>query len=453
MPGTRDPAPNGREFEAQMAITTEKPDITAKNYLTVGPGEYPCGNNLYLIVAPSGGRRWSFRWQRNGLVKKMGFGSAKHVKPSNAKTKALDALRQIANEIDPRESRDEKRRAEGARLFGEFADEWRQTYETGLKHKNARAKLKRIVEVITLPLHKMRLGEITTAHIITVLDSVQDRVEVQRATRRRIKQIMDAAIALDQRSKNNPADLKSRLEPVMGRARKRGKVRGKHKGIHYNDLPTLMQTLAGISDQSARAIELVVYTVARTQEVRLMRWDHLDLEKGLWNLEWDAEDGDKTKNERLKRTPLTVQALAYLREAHESRICDFVFPGRDLKSPMSNNTMLKHLKEITDDETLTVHGFRSTFRSWAQDETEFDRETVEHCMHHILGDAAEQAYKDGEALKKRRKVLQAFADYATRPPAKVVAHEARIRQTGRLIPPAGCSRPAGFPEAIRDRRA
>ncbi len=138
-----------------MQLRTEKPNITAKNYLTVGPGEYPCGNNLYLIVTPSGGRRWAFRYQRNGGVKKMGLGSAKPagLKLSEAKDKAIDALRLLAKGTDPREHRDDQKRREGSRLFGEFAEEWRQTYETGLKHKAARNKLKRIVQVITKPLH------------------------------------------------------------------------------------------------------------------------------------------------------------------------------------------------------------------------------------------------------------------------------------------------------------
>jgi integrase len=79
-------------------------------------------------------------------------------------------------------------------------------------------------------------------------------------------------------------------------------------------------------------------------------------------------------------------------------------------------TMLKHLKQITGDETLTVHGFRTTFRTWAQEETDFEEEIVEHCLHHITGDDAEKAYKRGEALRKRRIVMQAFSDFATRPP-------------------------------------
>jgi integrase len=405
----------GREFESPWSLERSKPEITAKNYLSVGPGEYPCGNNLYLIVTPSGGRRWAFRYQRNGIVKKMGFGSAKEtgLKLSEAKDKAIDALRLLVRGTDPRQHRDdEKRRIQGSRLFGEFAEEWRQTYESGLKHKAARNKLKRIVQVICKPLHKLRLDEIETEHIIAVLRKVWHQREISRDTRQRIKKILDAAISLNLRPKHNPADWDSRLKPIMPKQRKRGTVRGSHKAMDYHDLPAFMQKLATNSDQSARALEVAILTFARTIEVQNMRWSQLDLESGLWKL--GTLD---TKNERLKRTPLPRQTLVYLREAYESRVSDaFVFLGRSLALPISNMTMLKHLKQITGDETLTVHGFRTTFRTWAQEETDFEEEIVEHCLHHITGDDAEKAYKRGEALRKRRIVMQAFADFATRPP-------------------------------------
>jgi integrase len=88
---------------------------------------------------------------------------------------------------------------------------------------------------------------------------------------------------------------------------------------------------------------------------------------------------------------------------------------------MSNNTMLKALKELSGDQTVTVHGLRGTFRTWAQDETDFEEEIVEHCMHHITGDDAEKAYKHGQAMRKRRVVLQAWADFATKRRAKLIA--------------------------------
>jgi integrase len=111
------------------------------------------------------------------------------------------------------------------------------------------------------------------------------------------------------------------------------------------------------------------------------------------------------------------QTLVCPREADKSRVSDeFVFLGRSLAQPISDMTMLKHLKQITGDETLTVHGFRTTFRTWAQEETDYEEEIVEHCLRHIAGDDAEKAYRRGEALRKRRIVMQAFADFATLPP-------------------------------------
>lgn len=400
----------------RSTLRPTKEEITAKNYLTVKPGEYPCGNNLYLEVSKTGGRRWFFRYQRNGIVKKMGCGSAKQGKVSltDAKKKALDYLRLLANDVDPMGDRDEKRRAGGTPLFGEFAEEWRKTYETGLKHKAGRNKLKRIVEVICKPLHKLPLDEIETAHIVSVLKSVWHLREISRDTRQRLAQIMNVAIAHKLR-KDNPADWDTRLKPIMPKQRKRGSVRGNHKALAHENLPAFMQKLAAVQDQSARALEITILTIARTIEVQNLKWTQIDLEAGLW----DLTQGE-LKNERAKRTPLPRQALAYLRDAHESRISDFVFPGRSLKKPMSNMTMLKHLKEVTGDSTLTVHGFRTTFRTWAQEETDFSEEIVEHCLHHITGDDAEKAYKRGEALKKRRVVMQAFADYATKPPGKVL---------------------------------
>lgn len=200
--------------------------------------------------------------------------------------------------------------------------------------------------------------------------------------------------------------------------------------MSYQDVPAFMHKLSSIEDQSARAIEITLLTVARTHEIQNMRWSQLDLDRAQWDIAGvgtetaapgETEGGTGTENIYDKRTPLPRQALAILREMYETRINDYVFPGRDLDGPMSNNTMLKALKEISGDQTLTVHGLRGTFRTWAQDETDFEEEIVEHCMHHITGDDAEKAYKHGQALRKRRIVLQAWADFATKPRAKLIA--------------------------------
>jgi integrase len=416
-----------------MKIRTEpsrKIPIHAKNYLTVGPGDYPCGDNLYLIVAPSGGRRWLFRYQRKGTKDSMGLGSAKDVTLGDARKKALDHRRTLANGGDPKEVRDEARRAEASPLFGPYATAWRETYEKSLKHVSSRNKLKNQIDVHCKPLHKMRMDEITTDHIIKlVLDPIRHKVETCRDVRQRLQKIFKVAIG-DELRKDNPADYETRIEPRMGKAPKRGRIRGHHKAISHQDVPAFMQKLATVADQSARAIEITALTVARTHEILNMRWSQLDLDYGLWDIvgagvemaaPGETEGGTGTKNYFNKRTPLSRQALAILRDMYERRINDHVFPGRDLDGPMSNNTMLKALKEISGDPSLTVHGLRGTFRTWAQEETDFEVEIVEHCMHHITGDDAEKAYKHGQALKKQRVVLQAWADFATKLQAKLIA--------------------------------
>jgi integrase len=397
--------------------TPVKPVASAKNYRSpsLPAGEYPCGNNLYLVVSPTGSRRWRFIFTIAKVKDSMGLGSASDVTWQEAKDTANDAKRLVAKGTNPRLDRDEKARAEGSELFYPFARKWADTIKTGLKGRASKAKLDRIVDVVTKPLHKMSLQDIDTPHIVPVLQSVWHLREASRDTRQRIKVIFDAAIAMGVRSKANPADWDTRLKPIMAKQKKRGKVRGSHKSLPYDELPALMQTLAGINTQSARALEVTILTLVRTIETRNMQWSQLDLDTGIWTLNFDD-----TKNDRAKRTPLPTQTLAYLREAYQERINDYVFPGRDLNGPISENTMLKMIKEITADSKMTVHGFRSSFRTWVQDEeTGIDRETAEHCMHHILGDAAELAYKSGEALKKRRAAMQKFADFATRPPATV----------------------------------
>ena len=407
-----------------------KVSINAKNYLSVGPGDYACGDNLYLIVVPSGGRRWLFRYQRKGIKDSMGLGSAKDVTLGDARKKALDHRRTLANGGDPKEIRDEARRAEACPLFGPYATAWRETYEKSLKHVSSRNKLKHQIDVHCKPLHKMRMDEITTDHIIKlVLDPIRHKVETCRDVRQRLQKIFKVAIG-DGLRKDNPADYETRIEPRMGKAPKRGRVRGHHKAMSYQDVPAFMLKLTVVADQSARAVEITLLTVARTHEILNMRWSQLDLDRGQWDIAGagtetaapgETEGGTGTKNIYDKRTPLPRQALAILREMYEKRISDYVFSGRDLDGPISNNTMLKALKEISGDPSLTVHGLRGTFRTWAQEETDFEEEIVEHCMHHITGDDAEKAYKHGQALKKRRVVLQAWADFATKRQAKLIA--------------------------------
>src|SRR5258707_13176429 len=170
-----------------MKIRTKrngKIGINAKNYLTVGPGDYPCGDNLYLIVAPAAGRRWLFAYQRKAIKDSMGLGSARDVTFGDAKKKALDHRRTLANGGDPKEVRDQARRAEACPLFGPYATAWRETYEKGLKHLSSRNKLNHQIDVLCKPLQKIPMYEITTVQIINqVLDPHRHKIKPTRDVR------------------------------------------------------------------------------------------------------------------------------------------------------------------------------------------------------------------------------------------------------------------------------
>jgi integrase len=275
---------------------SKKPAVTSKNYLTVPPGDYPCGNNLYLIVAPTGARRWLFVFQRDGIKDKMGFGSANDVTLKEATDKAIDARRLLAKGINPKDQRDDERRAAtGCQLFGPYATAWRETYDKSLKHKSSRAKLKNQIDNHCAALHKLRMDEISTDHIIKlVLDPIRGKAETARDIRQRLSLIFKAAIADDLR-KDNPADYETQLHPKMGKAPKRGKVRGKHKAMSHHALPAFMAKVAACPDLSARAIEITVLAVARTAEILNMKWSDIDLETTIWTIDTTgirADDSD-----------------------------------------------------------------------------------------------------------------------------------------------------------------
>ena len=221
--------------------------------------------------------------------------------------------------------------------FFPFADDWRKRMKAGLRHPKSQQKLDNIIDNHFKPLHDLWLDEITSVHTIACLDNIWDRREISRDARQRLKRILSAAKSKGHRKGDNPADWEEALRDNMPKQRKRGSVRGSHKGAEHTDLPALFAKLAAIDDDSARAIEVCILCIVRTKDIMEMEWNHIDLKNGLWSVA-----GAQTKNECVRRTPLPRQALDILRTRHAERLNSrFVFPGRDLVGPISNNTMLK----------------------------------------------------------------------------------------------------------------
>jgi integrase len=163
--------------------------------------------------------------------------------------------------------------------------------------------------------------------------------------------------------------------------------------------------LREIDTAAARALEFLILTAARTGEVLGARWPEIDLGSKVW-----AIPADRMKAGRGHRIPLCGRAVEILEKLAQAKISEFIFPGRRVGKPLSHVAMAKVIARMGVKEA-TVHGFRSAFRDWAGNETHFAREVAEAALAHVVGDAAEQAYRRSDALEKRRELMESWAHY------------------------------------------
>jgi integrase len=391
--------------------------LNPKQIDSLPPGTYGDGNNLYLAVKDGGTPAYMLRYSWQGRPEKMGLGPTREVTLAEARDKAIDANRLIAKGINPRDDRDEKRYAEDPVLFGKFAEELRLEKEKGFKHPAHKAKWKRTVQIHALPLHKKRLDQITTKDIEAVLKPIWlSTPGAARDVRQHLEAILSAAKAKGHRKGDNPAAWKDCLQHLLPKSKRKGKIRGPHKALPYEELAAFMADLAAVDTVGARMLETCILTCVCTNEIINMRWDQIDLDRQIWTI-----PAELTKMDRDHIVPLSRPVMTFLRAAHEMRFGDYVFPGRTRGEPMSNMTMLELLKDMGR-TGITVHGFRATFRTWADEEMNFSNQAVEFCLAHVPGgDEAEKAYRRRSMLAKRVQIMTAWASFAIKPPAKVIS--------------------------------
>jgi integrase len=223
--------------------------------------------------------------------------------------------------------------------------------------------------------------------------------------------ILDWAAAREYRPKgDNPARWRGHLDKLLPARSRVAKVRNQ-PALPYADLPAFLIELRERGGISSRALEWTILTAARTGETIGARWDEVDLAAKVWTV-----PADRTKSAREHRVPLTPRALAILSDLPREKDNEHVFIGGKAGAGLSNMAMLELLKEMRPG--LTVHGFRSTFRTWAAERTNYAREIAEAALAHVIGDKTEAAYQRGDALEKRRRLMTAWAEYCASTPAK-----------------------------------
>ena len=378
-----------------------KGGLTARKVVTAKPGKYSDGGNLYLIVSPNGSRKWVLRFTWRGMPKEMGLGSAATVSLADARDKAATARRKIAQGLNPI---DERKRTSGVPTFGEMADEVREALSAGFRNEKHKAQWKSTLATYAAPLSNKPVDTVTTDDVLAILKPIwTTKAETASRLRGRIEKVLDAAKAKGFREGENPARWRGHLDHLLPRPSKL--ARGHHAAMPYEEVAALIAKLREREATSALALELCILTAARSGEILGMRWPEIDLDKKTWTV-----PAARMKAGREHRVPLSPRAVAILRKLEKLKAGQFVFPGHAPNKPLSNMAMEMMLRRMKI-EDATVHGFRSSFRDWAGNVSNFPREVVETALAHVIGDKAEQAYRRSDALEKRRKLMEAWAAY------------------------------------------
>jgi integrase len=386
--------------------------LTARFVLTAKPGKYSDGGNLYLVVSSSNSRKWVLRFTQRGRAKEMGLGSATNVSLADARQKAADARRKIDQGINPIE---ERKREDKVPTFAEMADEVREALSEGFRNAKHKAQWKSTLETYAAPLRGKPVDTVTMDDVLAALRPIWSaKPETASRVRGRIERVLDAAKAKGFRSGENPARWRGHLEHFLSKPNKL--IRGHHAAMPYEEVPSFLAELQTREALAARALEVCILTAARSGEILGMRWPEVDFSKTVWTV-----PATRMKAGREHRVPLSQRAIDILSNLHKLRTREFVFPGQKPDKPLSDMSMEMVLRRMNV-EDATVHGFRSSFRDWGGNETDFPRELIETALAHVIGDKAEQAYRRSDALEKRRKLMDAWTTYClTAKPLKVVA--------------------------------
>jgi integrase len=259
---------------------------------------------------------------------------------------------------------------------------------------------------------------VDTSLVLKVLEPIwTTKTETAGRLRGRIETVLDWAAVRGFRTGDNPARWRGHLDKLLPAPCKVRKVEH-HAALPYAEVGAFMTDLRQREGVAARALEFAILNAARTGETLGAAWSEIDMGARLWTIA-----GHRMKGGREHRVPLSPAAMALLTLMQKLKIDDHIFPGMKAGRPMSNMAMLALLRRMGRGD-LTAHGFRSSFRDWAAERTNFPSEVAEMALAHAVGDRVEAAYRRGDLFEKRRRLMTAWADFFTKKPAergKVVA--------------------------------
>jgi len=378
------------------------------------PGKYNDGNGLYLQVTKNLVKSWVFRYQMDGHEHYMGLGSIYAVDIKGARKKAQKARECLARKTDPLQERatvvaKDKKRNERNKTFDECATEYIELHKHGWKSIKHLKQWESSINTYASPYFgQVFVREISTALILQALEPIWvTKTETASRLRERIERILSWATIGDYRDGENPARWDGHLQELLPKP-SRIKIVRHHPSIPYQEMSGFFKLLNAERSIVARALEFTIFTACRTSEALRVKWQEIDFAQRVWTVPAERMKGGRVHRVPLAEAPLEI--LGALKGLHP----DWVFPNLRRGLPYCETAMFALLRKMKR-PGITVHGFRSAFRVWAAEQTNYPKEVLEMALAHKQATIVEEAYQRSDLFGRRQALMQDWAGWCIRP--------------------------------------
>jgi len=380
------------------------------------PGTYEDGDGLRLVVKPTGRKSWLLRFQLAGRRREMGLGSYPEVSLKSARLEANTKRRHLIDGVDPLAARDLERAVQREALraheakqlkFEALAREYWAAHGSAWSEQWRKGWIRKLELYAFSHIGKLSAEQIGTEQVLKVLQPIwATKTRTADEIRGQIEQILDAAKSRGLRDGENPARWRGHLSNLLSRAeKKKARKRVHFAAMPWQDVPILIAKLKENKTPASLAAQLLILTGARAHMVRFARWDEFDLKAGTWSL-----PGERMKMRIAFMIPLADATAELVKAIPRVDSSPYLFPGQGKTGVMHANA-IRNLLHGIGHKQITRHGFRSSFRDWAGEYTNYPREVCEMALAHDERDQTEGAYSRSDFLEKRRLLMADWAKF------------------------------------------
>ena len=379
--------------------------LSARQVETLPPGFHADGGGLYLRVRSSGSRAWVFRYSRRSRTREIGLGASHSRSLADARKVAAAMRILLADGADPADVlRPTDERVGSKETFASCAEALIVSKQPGWRNVKHIQQWRNTLRDYVFPvIGKLHPADVTLSHVKAILEPIwATKTETATRVRQRIEAVLDWAYVHELRTGENPARWKGVLDKVLPPPNKVRTVKH-HPACPYEQVPQLMEALAKEQSIPSLCLRFLILTGVRSGEARGAVWDEVDLASRTWTL-----PAERTKMQRPHRVPLSRGALRIIRAVPHIVGQDFIFPG-DQGGRMTDVPLRKELHKLMTG--VTVHGFRSSFRQWAEEQTSFPKAVCELALSHVNKDRVEAAYQRSDLFERRRELMEAWDQF------------------------------------------